>query len=185
MAAAPLRAQTYGFDTLACGSGAGLGAYQGFTWSGFLCYDATLPNPFPVTSNLAASVVSLKNVIHNRGGSGSYIGRATAFNFSIAWVTSVRNSYPETYRFTGWLGASQVGFVDILTGNTKQLASFNFTNVDKVVLTNISNPGANAGLLMDDVTFDAPTSSVPEPASVLLMASGLAGGGLVARRRRR
>ena len=57
MSAAPLRAQTYGFDTLACGSGAGLGAYQGFTWFGFLCYDATLPNTGP--QNTANGVISL------------------------------------------------------------------------------------------------------------------------------
>jgi hypothetical protein len=189
--ARPVSAQTYGFDTLTCGSGAGLGSYQGFSWNGFLCYDATLPSVGPGNNNLATSVVSLKNIIYNRGGSGSSITRATAFNFTSGWVTEAVNNHPETYRISGWLGATQVGYVDVLAGNAAQFITFNFANVDKIVFTNVTpcfvntpNPCGNAGVFVDDVTFDAPTSAVPEPASIVLIASGLVGVGLVTRRRR-
>ncbi len=182
-AASPAAAQTYGFDSLTCGSGAGLGTYQGFTWGGFLCYDATIPTGFP--NNLNNGVVSLKNVIYNRGGTGSFIARATSFNLTSAYVTAARSNYPEIYRFRAISGGSQVGFVDVTTGNAAQLVSFNFANIDSVVLANISNPSGNAGVVIDDITFDAPSSSVPEPASVALVASGLVGVAVVGRRRRR
>ncbi len=176
-------AQTLGFDNLACGSGAAVGTYQTFSFNGFLCYDATVVNAFP--NNLANGVKSFNNVIYNRSGSGATITRANPFTFTSAWVTAARANYAETYRFTGRHNGVTVGFVDVLTGNLPQFVTFNFVGIDSVLFTNISNPSSNAGLLMDDVTFNGAVTTTPEPASIALLATGFAGLLAVGRRRRR
>lgn len=177
------RAQTLGFDNLNCGSGAGVGVYQTFSFNGFTCYNATLPNTGP--ANTAHAVKSFNNVIYNRAGSGATITRLNPFTFNSAWVTGAALNYPETYRFTGRYHGTTVGFVDVLTGNSPQFVTFNFVGIDTVLFTNISNPNANAGVLMDDLTFGASVTTAPEPASLALLSTGLLGIVAVGRRRRR
>ena len=177
------RAQTLGFDNLNCGSGAGVGVYQTFSFNGFLCLDVTTVGFRP--NNLNNGVKSFNNVIFNRAGSGATITRLNPFTFNSAWVTGAVLNYPETYRFTGRYNGTTVGFVDVLTGNSPQFVTFSFVGIDTVLFTNISNPNANAGVIMDDLTFGASVTTAPEPASLALLSTGLLGIVAVGRRRRR
>ena len=178
------RAQLVGFDNLSCGTGAAFSPYMGFSWNGFLCYDATMGNNSP--GNSANAVVSKKNIIYNRFGTGSSITAANPFSFTSAWITRAVSNYNETYRISGYLGASLIGYVDVTEPQVATLFTFNFTGIDKVLFTNISNPCCNAGLFLDDITFTPIPAGpvVPEPATLLLTGTGLAALGLISRRRR-
>jgi PEP-CTERM motif len=70
-----------------------------------------------------------------------------------------------------------------LSGSAHQLYSLSLAGISRIEIINTT--GSNAGYAVDDITFNEPTATsaaVPEPASLLLLASGMA---VVAHRLRR
>lgn len=102
------------------------------------------------------------------------MSRATAFSVASVNLSSYQNSHQITVE--GWLGGVQQ-YTTTITGSTTTapLYTLNYNNIDEFRLST-----DQATSFADDITL----STVPEPASLVLMASGLFAVGLVVRRRR-
>lgn len=114
-----------------------------------------------------------------RGGSGAMITGTGPFTLFSARDTDFGNS---TYDFEGWLGATKLYMWSVTAPGPATLITFNFIAIDKALLTRTAGGGLFA---FDDFNFAAPTALMPEPASIVLLATGLCGLGIVMRRRRR
>jgi hypothetical protein len=97
---------------------------------------------------------------------------------------------PATARF--WSGSTLLATIGLGGGSltAPQRGSIGFEGyAGTSALTLVEFQATNGGVLntaIDNVTvYDAPVTTAPEPASVVLIASGLVGVGLIARRRRR
>ena len=177
--ASPARAQIVNFDALPCGT---FGApatipdgYAGLVWAGWRCYDVTTA---AVPAELVAARTSGTNIAMNRSGSGATITGPAPFTLFSARVTDFGNS---TYDFEGWLGATKLYTWTVTAPGPATLITFNFIGIDKVVLTRTAGGGLFA---FDDFNSATPVALMPEPASIVLLASGLLGNGFVVRRRR-
>lgn len=178
--ASPVGAQTVNFDALPCGTFSAPAlipdGYAGLVWAGWRCYDVTTAG---MPAELVAARTSGNNIAMNRGGSGATITGTGPFTLSSARVTDFGNS---TYDFEGWLGATKLYTWSVTAPGPATLINFNFIAIDQAVLTRTAGSGLFA---FDDFNFAAPTALMPEPASIVLLATGLCGLGIVMRRRRR
>jgi hypothetical protein len=174
--ATPLRAQTtLGFEGLT--GGLVPQGYGGFSWLGGIGASSwQLAYP---TSGLVYRPSS--GVVNVWSGGGTTLDMLSApttlFDFNSVFLSGVFggcynvSNMNQTVR--GFLaGVQQYSSTVSISCSVMQQFTFNFLGIDQVQFDQAINP---VNLLVDDITINSPTNSVPEPASLALLATGLVG----------
>ena len=141
-----------------------------------------------------AGVSSAATLDFELGQTGSTFGSLNALDASYGGFTWDSNYYVVTQDYynggyansstfvEGSLGAASVGTASMsLSPSSFSYLSFNFGSpVDSFTVT---SSGTGNWWLMDDLSYN--TASVPEPSTLILLGSGMAGLGLMRFRRRK
>ena len=153
--------------------------YAGFNWSTYF-YSAQVP--YDPNSGY--------DRVNRPGGSGIAFsawanfpisfGRATPFTFNSVWIAPAWDM-GETITVKGFFGASELYTASFVADwTTPVFFAPNWSGV-----TDVSFAGSGNHLALDDITVNG-QNVVPEPATMLLLATGLAGiGGAIRRRRQK
>ncbi len=183
-------AQFAGFDCVSgpfTGSVAIADGYAGFSWDNFYTVDGAAASDFFVLApGYANGVVSAPCVALNGYGGDASITSATPFTFNGGFFTAA--FYEDlTLDITAFSGSNQVfQTAMILNTSTPQELSVTWDGIDRIEFAS-GDGNLGSQFVFDNFRFngatDPSTSTVPEPATMTLLATGLAG--LAATRRRR
>lgn len=192
-AALPAAAQqTLGFDDLACFAPTPIAnGYAGLSWSNFGCFDPSILTS-PGGGGGVPGTISPPNIAFNLDGNPASFGAATPFTLNRAYLTSVWHDDLDL-TVTGLLGGSTIFTKSlVLSATAPTLVQFGWAGVDEVLFVSSGGtlhpgyePNDGTQFAMDDLVINGPLTSAPEPVSLLLVGSGLAGLGVIGRRRRR
>lgn len=196
LASTPALAQTANFDDLTPFTPVPPDyALAGSIWNNIFVFDqAFLSANYP---GKEACAVSHPNCVYNNvigfNPTLSGISRTSPFDFTGGYFLSFGDQNCTDYSacaialtVTGYNSGSVVASSTVgLDPYVTQWFAFNFSNVDNVTFDPQSYIGdAQAFYLADNLVFNQNTSTVPEPASMTLLGTGLVGLYSVARRRR-
>lgn len=178
------RAATLTFDDL---SGQGqLGSYGGLNWTNMWHLDSS--QPVYAGSGYRNGTVSGNQVVYNAWANAASVSQGT-FTFNSTYLTAAWTDN-LSIRVQGFLGAATLYDQTVVVNHTgPTLFTFNFVGIDNLRFDSFGGahvPGLNGAgnhFAMDNFTFnEAVAAPVPEPATMVLLGSGLAG--LILRRRR-
>jgi hypothetical protein len=124
--------------------------------------------------------VSPVTCAYNGFGGLATISSVSAFTFNSVWLqswaTTTQSAFyfaPFTLTVTGWVGATPTFLSNVTLGGTPSLFTFNWTGVDRL---DFQGPaGSQSWAFMDNLTYNGPVSVTPEPATLVLLGTGLLG----------
>mgnify|MGYP001585661137 FL=1 len=157
--------------------------YGGLDWNNMAAYNTLLGAQ---VSGYKNGVVSPKNVAFNKFGTPAVISRLTPFDFTGAYLPGAWNNGLNV-NLKGYNGVNLVYDSTVVVNSTSP-TYFNFNYLGITSLRLDSYGGVHGGytgsrgthLVLDNFTYN-PVSSVPEPATLFLLGSGVVG--LIAARR--
>jgi hypothetical protein len=182
-------AQTITFEGLGDGAGVPNG-YAGLNWQNMYTLNAT--TYVGGNSGYNHGRVSGDMVAYNGFADPAAVLEGTSpFTLNSGWFTAAWNDGLQL-DMTGYVGGVATYFAsNILNTNGPSFLTFDWMNLSSVSFAssggvdNESLSGSGEHFAVDDLTVNAEVTAAPEPASVVLLATGLLGVGVVARRRRK
>ena len=191
----PAAATLITFDDLTDTSG-GFGGtpiangYQGLNWTNW-----NVLNTAGFTTNFGpnggqSGTVSPPNVAYNPTGGEAIFSSTTPFTLNSADLTAFWNDGLQV-TVTGLLGGVAKDTTTVtLSATAPTLETFNFANINEVDLLasggtqHVGYSGAGTQVALDNLTITTSQVTTPEPSSLAIVGSGLAGLGLARRRRK-
>lgn len=155
-------------------------SYNGLTWNNMYQVDGLAYNG-GVKNGYTAGTVSKRHVALNAYGSPATIGSSSDFVLNSLYLTAAWNDDLIVSIKAFHDGTLNHAVTVILSAISPKRFTLNWKDVDSIVLTSSGGTlhkgydGEGEHFVLDNLAFNEPISPVPTPASLPLLAMGLAG----------
>jgi hypothetical protein len=194
----PAVALTITFDdltdtSLGFGGTAIANGYQGLNWTNWSVLNTALfATNFlsGLPSGALPGTVSPPNVAYNPTGGEAIFSSSTPFTFNSADLTALWNDNLQV-TVTGLLDGVTKDTITLSPSATAAtLETFNWANINEVDLLasggtqHVGYSGAGTQVVLDNLTITTSQVATPEPSTLAILGAGLAGLGVLRRRRK-